>query len=94
MEQPSRRFGSPVFAARYFRVLLDTFAEDGLLMTAWLGTTPVAGVLSFFFRDTVMPYYAGSRREMLHCAPNDLLYWELMRHAVARGATAFDFGRT
>ena len=25
---------------------------------------------------------------------NDFMYWELMRHATARGATLFDFGRS
>lgn len=89
-----RRLGSPVFAVRYFRLLLDTFGDDCMLMTVWHDGVAVAGVLSFFFRDAVLPYYAGSRREMLRYAPNDFLYWELMRHAVRRGARAFDFGRS
>lgn len=90
----ARRFGSPVFALGYFRSLLETFGDDCVLMTVWHADSAIAGVLSFFFRETVMPYYAGSRREMLRYSPNDLLYWELMRHAVERGATAFDFGRS
>jgi FemAB-related protein (PEP-CTERM system-associated) len=90
----ARRLGSPVFAVGYFRLLLDTLGDDCVLMTVWQGGVAVAGVLSFFFRDTVLPYYAGSRRDMLRFAPNDFLYWELMRHAVRRGARAFDFGRS
>ena len=90
----ARRFGSPVFALDYFRLLLETFGDDCVLMTVWHADSAIAGVLSFFFRDTVMPYYAGSRREMLRYSPNPLLYWELMRYAVERGATAFDFGRS
>ena len=46
-------------------------------------------VLSFLFRDTVMPYYAGSRREYFRQAANDVMYWELMRYAaVAACATS------
>jgi FemAB-related protein (PEP-CTERM system-associated) len=90
----ARRHGSPVFALRYFQTLLDAFGDDCLLLTAWRDDVPVAGVLSFFFRDTVLPYYAGSRRELSRYAGHDFLYWELMRAAVRRGVRWFDFGRS
>jgi hypothetical protein len=51
-------------------------------------------VLSFYFRGTVMPYYAGAYSEFLRAGVNNFMYWELMRHAVTRGCTRFDFGRS
>ena len=89
-----RNLGSPVFAPRYFRALLDRFPDHSSLLTIWNGGTPVAGVLSFYFRDVVMPYYSGSRREFRDLAANDFMYWELMRDARARGCGVFDFGRS
>lgn len=89
-----RNLGTPVFPRRYFRLLLDRFPDDSCLLTVWHDGTPVAGVLSFFFGETVLPYYAGSRQEFFRYAVNDFMYWELMRYARGRGARMFDFGRS
>jgi len=64
-----------------------------VLLIEYQGKT-IAGVLSFFFRDQVLPYYGGALKQYLHLAPNDFMYWELMRHAAARGCKVFDFGRS
>jgi len=55
----------------------------------------VAGVLSLFFEDQVLPYYGGALHEALPYAVNDFMYWELTP-ATPRGsgAGAFDFGRS
>ena len=89
-----RHLGTPVFPRRYFRRLADTFGERCLLLTVWKEQVPVAGVLSFVFGDTILPYYAGSRREYFRYAINDFMYWELMRHARESGLREFDFGRS
>ena len=46
---------------------------------------PVLGVLSFYFRDEVLPYYAGDHAAARELAANDFKYWELMRRACERG---------
>jgi len=88
-----RRLGTPVFSCDYFRLLCERFGEACMLLTVHHGGTPAAGVLSFLYKDVVMPYYAGSRRELYRSAVNDFLYWELMREALRRGLRIFDFGR-
>ena len=89
-----RRLGTPVFSREYFRLLLQTFPGRCEILTVYSGPRPVAAVLSFLFRDTIMPYYAGSRREYFRHAANDVMYWELMRYARRRGLRRFDFGRS
>jgi FemAB-related protein (PEP-CTERM system-associated) len=89
-----RHLGTPVFAQRYFRLLIERFRDECCLLTVRHGDQPAAAVLSFFFNDTVLPYYAGSRQELFRYAVNDFMYWELMRHARERGARMFDFGRS
>ena len=42
---------------------------------------PVSSVLSFYFRDEVLPYYAGDDARARALAANDFKYWELMRRA-------------
>jgi hypothetical protein len=39
--------------------------------------------MSFYFRDEVLPYYAGDDEAARDLAANDFKYWELMRHACA-----------
>jgi len=89
-----RQLGTPVFPLRYFRRFLERFPDECVLLTVWHQDTAVAGVLSFVFNGTVLPYYAGSRREYFRYAVNDFMYWELMRYARERGMRMFDFGRS
>ena len=51
-------------------------------------------MLSFYFRDEVLPYYAGDALAARELAANDFKYWELMRRACERGVRSFDFGRS
>ena len=54
----------------------------------------VSSVLSFYFRQEVLPYYAGDLPAARALAANDFKYWELMRRAGERGLKRFDFGRS
>ncbi len=89
-----RNLGTPVFSRRYFRVLKEVFGGRCEALTITRGGRPVAGVLSFYFRDEVIPYYGGGTAAARAFAGNDFLYWELMRRACARGCRVFDFGRS
>jgi FemAB-related protein (PEP-CTERM system-associated) len=55
---------------------------------------PFSSVFSFYFRDEVLPYYAGDAVEARQLAANDFKYWELMRRACERGVKVFDYGRS
>jgi len=89
------RHGTPAMPKRYFRALLTEFGQDCEVLTV---TTPegraLSSVLSFYFRDEVMPYYAGDDESARHLAANDFKYWELLRRACARGLQVFDYGRS
>jgi FemAB-related protein (PEP-CTERM system-associated) len=89
------RHGTPAFGPAYFRALADTFGERcEFLVVADAAGTPVSGVCSFYFRDEVLPYYAGDRTAARDLAANDFKYWELMRRACERGLRVFDYGRS
>jgi FemAB-related protein (PEP-CTERM system-associated) len=92
--QSVRNLGTPVFAKRYFRILAETFAESMDVVTVTDGGAPVASVLNFYFRGEVIPYYGGGNFAARGCGGNDFMYYEVMRRAVARGCTMFDFGRS
>jgi len=89
------RHGTPPFAKAYFARLCETFGADCEVLTVVAPDgRPVSGVLSFYFRDEVLPYYAGDTVAARDLAANDFKYWELMRRACERGCKLFDFGRS
>ncbi|MGI6656371.1 MAG: FemAB family XrtA/PEP-CTERM system-associated protein [Desulfobulbus sp.] len=89
-----QRMGTPVYSKKWFATLLDVFGDDAELMVVEYKGRIVSGVLSFYYKNTVLPYYAASRMEDRQYAPNDFQYWALMCHAVDRGCTHFDYGRS
>ncbi len=56
--------------------------------------TCIAAVLSFLFRDLVLPYYSGALHGYDKLGANNFMYWKLMEWASARGIARFDFGRS
>ncbi len=89
------RHGTPAMSKGYFQALLETFGPDCEVLTvASADGRALSSVLSFYFRDEVLPYYAGDDEEARDLAANDFKYWELMRLACARGLRVFDFGRS
>jgi FemAB-related protein (PEP-CTERM system-associated) len=89
------RHGTPPLSLRYFERLLQVFGDacEVLTVTDAAGK-PVSGVISFYFRNEVLPYYAGDTASARELAANDFKYWELMRRACERGVRVFDYGRS
>ncbi|MDN3920449.1 FemAB family XrtA/PEP-CTERM system-associated protein [Roseateles violae] len=89
------RHGTPAMPKRYFEALLAEFGPDAEVLTVSAPDgRPLSSVLSFYFRDEVLPYYAGDDESARELAANDFKYWELMRRACARGLKVFDYGRS
>lgn len=89
------RLGTPVFSRRYFRALHAAFADRTDMLFVERDGELLSGVLTFYFRDRALPYYAGATPQARSCCAADVMYDALMRHAtLARGARIFDFGRS
>ena len=88
------KLGTPVFAKKYFRVLQEVFAEDCEILTVTKDGGVITSVLSFYFRDEVLPYYGGGSEAAREYKGNDFMYWDLMRRAAERGIRVFDYGRS
>ncbi len=89
------RHGTPPFPKRYFQELKRVFGDAcECLIVVDKNGTPVSGVMSFYFKDEVLPYYAGDLTAARDLAANDFKYWELMRRACERGCRIFDYGRS
>ena len=89
------RHGTPALPKRYFETLQTQFGDDcEVLIVSAPDGRALSGVLSFYFRDEVLPYYAGDDESARDLAANDFKYWELMRLSCARALKVFDYGRS
>lgn len=89
-----RRLGTPCFPAKYFSSLLRNFGDRIDIREITLRGAVAAAVLTFYFRDQVMPYYGASDPAYNAAAPNNFMYFDLMRWGGANGFSLFDFGRS
>ena len=89
------RHGTPALPKKYFQALMTVFGKDCEVLTVEAPDgRPLSSVLSFYFRDEVLPYYAGDDESARDLAANDFKYWELMRLACAKELKVFDYGRS
>jgi FemAB-related protein (PEP-CTERM system-associated) len=89
------RHGTPAMPKSYFKALMEEFRADCEVLTIVAPDgRPLSSVLSFYFRDEVLPYYAGDDESARNLAANDFKYWELMRRSCERGLRVFDYGRS
>jgi len=89
------RHGTPALPKKYFQALQRVFGADCEVLTVFAPDgRALSSVLSFYFRNEVLPYYAGDDEAARDLAANDFKYWELMRRACARGLKVFDYGRS
>ena len=89
-----RKLGSPVFPRSLFWHLADLFGDDCNVLTVRHDGHPVAAVMNFVWRNTLMSYYSGALDHANRLSANNLMYVAAMEHAAERGLKRFDFGRS
>jgi FemAB-related protein (PEP-CTERM system-associated) len=89
-----RRLGTPCFPRSHFDNLLEQFGDMIDLREMHLEGKTVAAVLTFLFNGEVHPYYGASDPAFNASAPNNYMYFDLMRWGAANSYRRFDFGRS
>lgn len=89
-----RNLGSPVFPFRFLENLAREFPGKMTVLSVTYRGRPIAAVLTFLYKDTIMPYYAGALPRYFKYQPNNVMYLKLMEYGVERGYRYFDFGRS
>ncbi len=89
-----RRLGSPNYRRKLFQALQRSYGSDCVVLLVRDGQRPIAGVVSFIFRDEIVPYFSGSVEAGMSRNANNVMYVHLMEYAVRRGLKWFDFNRT
>ncbi|MHC4984281.1 MAG: GNAT family N-acetyltransferase, partial [Planctomycetota bacterium] len=89
-----RRLGSPNYRRKLFHALQAEYGDDCVCAAVRDNGRFVAGVVSFVFRDEIVPYFSGSLPEAMAKRANNVMYLRLMEYAVRRKLRLFDFNRT
>jgi FemAB-related protein (PEP-CTERM system-associated) len=89
-----QRLGTPAFPRRHFTALLRNFGKQADIREVVHQGRVIAAVMTLYFRDQVLPYYGASDPEFNALAPNNYMYFDLMRWGGNHGYTWFDFGRS
>jgi len=89
-----RSLGSPVFSRNYFKYLMDIFDGNIFINCVTYEEKVVSAVMSFVYKDMILPYYSGSDKRYERYNTNNFQYWKLMEWACKRGYKYFDFGRS
>ena len=88
------RLGTPVFPKELFTALRSEFPKQCRIFGVRKGQQAIAGVLCLYFKDQVLPYYAGALPEFYKDSPNNFMYWNLIEQSCREGLKSFDFGRS
>lgn len=88
-----RDLGTPVIGIEFFENILKYFTAESSIFIVELNGRAVAGAFTLSHGDTMEVPWASSIRAFNKLCPNELLYWEMIAHAVRQGLGRFDFGR-
>jgi len=89
-----RDLGTPVYSRRFFTEVLAAFPDTTRVFLVDSGDVTVAGAITLSHRDTLDNPWASSLREYRSLAPNTLMYWRMVEHAIETRHSVFDFGRS
>jgi serine/alanine adding enzyme len=89
-----RDLGTPVYPRRFFARILEAYSGSSFVAVVRIQGRPVAAGLLLGFRQRLEIPWASSLREYNGLGVNMLLYWEVLKAAIARGYRQFDFGRS
>jgi FemAB-related protein (PEP-CTERM system-associated) len=100
--QSMRRLASPNYPAEFFQALTARTVPSSehrngpahLMQVVRYRGRPIAGLLSFIYRETLLPYFAGCDERFEKCHPNNFIYLTAMEKGAELGCREFDFGRS
>jgi FemAB-related protein (PEP-CTERM system-associated) len=89
-----RRLASLNYPFRFFERLVEFTPGRHWVSVVRRSGRIVAGLVTFLFKDRVMPYFIGTTRQATRCSAANYIYLTAMEHGVDLGYRVFDFGRT
>lgn len=89
-----RNLGTPMFPKELFVACIEEHPGQANFLTVRESGRIIGVVLNFYFRDTMLPFFAGALPEARDVALNSYLYWAMLESGYELGYRMFDFGRS
>ena len=89
-----RDLGTPVWPKSLYGEQFRHFHDDTEMALVMMGDAPIAGALIIHYQDYSAVPSASSYYKYRNLCPNNIMYWEIIRHCRNRGSMKFDFGRS
>jgi FemAB-related protein (PEP-CTERM system-associated) len=89
-----RNLGTPFFRQSFLQKIFETFGNSVEITTVSKDNETVCSVMSFKYRNTILPYYGGGGEFARSTKGNDFMYWAVMEKACQEGIEIFDYGRS
>jgi FemAB-related protein (PEP-CTERM system-associated) len=89
-----RDLGTPVYARSFFANILAGLPGVTRIVLIRRQGKPAAAGLLYWHGETLEIPWASSIRDYNSLCPNNLMYWESIRHALRLGLRRFDLGRS
>lgn len=89
-----RNHGTPVYPKTYFNILKEVFGSQCEIRVVTRRRESISVVMSFYFRDEVLPYYGGGLPVARQLKAFDFMYWDLMQSVCQKGIRIYDYGRS
>ena len=86
--------GTPSYPRRFFEVFMNVASSAATIVLVEVDGKPEAAALVVRHGGQIEVPWAGASMFAKKNAINMRMYWEMLRYAIAEGATAFDFGRS
>jgi len=91
MRVTGERDGFSTRPKSYFEGLLNALGEHARLYVAKLDGQMIASTIAIAYGDKVWYLYGASDNAFRNAMPNYLLQWEMIRWAIERGCSVYDF---
>jgi FemAB-related protein (PEP-CTERM system-associated) len=89
-----RNLGTPIFPRRLFEATLAEFGDEADVVVVWKDGRPLSSILNVYDKGVCHAFWGGGTAEARRWRANDLVYFEVMKRAIARGCLRADFGRS
>jgi FemAB-related protein (PEP-CTERM system-associated) len=89
-----RDMGTPVYSKEYLQHVARTFTDRVRICIAYHGSTPAAGSFQAYDGGVAEGLWLGTRAKYRHDYVGYVLYWELLKDAMAGGCRQFHLGRS
>lgn len=88
-----RQLGTPCYPSKLMRSILETFPNNSRIFIVRFDSLTVGGGFTTCLNGWADMQWVATLTHYNKLAPNNLLYWSVIKHYCMGGASWFDFGR-